>query len=100
MSDDDNLPDDFSSFIAEQQDDGEPEKIGMAVPPRFKTSIEAEEAEQIYLKQLSEGLLLPIPFFDEGADLPDPPTKSEAQDLWDRFRITPEEYQELFRRTS
>lgn len=97
MSDDKN-PDDFDNLMVEQQDDNsEPETIGMAVGVRCKDSAEADERERVYFDRvmstdLNEAIL-PIPFFDNGKC--DPPTKEDAADLMKKFGITPEEYVEL-----
>jgi hypothetical protein len=107
----DENPDDFDALIAEQQDDGEEQKIGMVVMSRCKgvldengnvvmTASEVIEAEErAYLGSLLSSDLnaaaLPIPFFSEGADVCDPPTKADAADLLEKFGITAQEYQEL-----
>lgn len=100
MTDDDENPDDFDGIIADQQqqDDGEPPRVGMVRGVRAKDSAEIEERERVYLERLVSTDLnnadLPIPFFNEAGEC-EPPTPADAKDLMDKFGITVEEYMEL-----
>jgi hypothetical protein len=101
MTNTDQVPDNFSSLIAEQTDDDANDNPNVMVTgERFKDSKSIEAAEAAYLQSLlsdddpDTSQAYPVPFLDSDGKC-EPPDKTDAATLRERFGIEPHEFQEL-----